>query len=195
MGSNEPGEVRSPSVLLGERIRELRTDRGWSLQDLADRMREHGVKLHKTTVAKVETAERRVPLDELLTFAYVLDVAPVHLFVPPELQRSDVRIEVAPDITPGPVGLRAWMRGEVALTGQDERRFAINRPYPDFADNRGLGQRHERLALVAQQARLALAEGDVTKASNALAEVALLTQLLQRQLGFPEGPSATVEEG
>lgn len=191
MSDPEAGPVQAPSTVLGQRIKELRDEHGWSLQDLADQMRAHGVKLHKTTVAKVENGERRVPLDELFTFAYVLDVAPVHLFVPPDLERSDLRMRVATDIAPGPYVLRKWIRGELPLAGQDERRFRLSSPFPSFGEHRG--QRRDRLADVADEARNALAEGDVAKASSALGELAYLTQALQQELGFPEGPSITVE--
>jgi hypothetical protein len=178
----------SASELLAGRIRELRLGR-WSLNEFAARMRDLGVPLHKTTVTKVENAERRVHLDELLAFAYALDVAPVHLFVPPDLQREDVQVEVVPGVAPGPYVLRKWIRGEVPLRGQDARRYELNVPFAEFGRN--YGERRDRLVAAADEARLAIAEGDRAKASNALAEVEFLVGQLREELKVSSG--VTVE--
>lgn len=187
----ESTSTLTPTELIAARIRELRTDRGWSLADLAERLRQLGIPLHKSTASKVEHAERRVPLDEVLAFAYALDVAPVHLFSPPDLEIDDLRVQVVPGVAPGPYVLRRWIRGQVPLTGQDARRYELNAPFAEWGAKRGT--RRDRLVAVAEEARHAIQDGDKAGAANALAEVGHLVQGLRQELGIPAEPWLTVE--
>ena len=51
-------------IALGERIRELREERGWSQEEFADRCG-----LHRTAVGLLERAERIPRLDTLMTLS------------------------------------------------------------------------------------------------------------------------------
>lgn len=61
--------------VLGERVRELRTARGWSQEHLAEQMRAAGFGTwRQTTVAKTEAARRPVTAEEVVKLAELFDV-------------------------------------------------------------------------------------------------------------------------
>jgi transcriptional regulator with XRE-family HTH domain len=60
-------------------VRELRTERGWSQEELADR-----AGLHRTYVSGVERGLRNVSLDNIEKVATALDVRVSHLFATAE---------------------------------------------------------------------------------------------------------------
>jgi transcriptional regulator with XRE-family HTH domain len=73
-----------PTKVVAEQMRALRTARGISAAKLAEQMAAEGVSFDKTVVANLELGRRRfVTVQELLGLAATLNVAPVHLLVPP----------------------------------------------------------------------------------------------------------------
>ncbi|MGH3548071.1 MAG: hypothetical protein ACRDQU_08140 [Pseudonocardiaceae bacterium] len=76
-------------------------------QQLAAAMAANGVKWDRATVAKLESGHRQsISLEEWLTLAYVLNVAPLHLLVPLE---NDVPYSVSPRITAPSERVRSWV--------------------------------------------------------------------------------------
>jgi transcriptional regulator with XRE-family HTH domain len=67
-------EFAEPRTLFGLRVREQRKARGWSQEDLAQRMTDAGHPMHQTTVAKLENAARPTSVDELVALGHVLGV-------------------------------------------------------------------------------------------------------------------------
>ena len=61
-----------PESWAGSRFRELRNQRGWSQQDVADRMKAFGYSWSQATMTRLETATRPVRLNE------VADLAALH---------------------------------------------------------------------------------------------------------------------
>lgn len=59
---------------LGNRVRELRKERGWSQAELVTRLEALGVGMHQTTVAKLERGNRPTPAEELWALATVFGV-------------------------------------------------------------------------------------------------------------------------
>ncbi len=55
--------------VIAEKVRQLRTERGWSQDDLARRMEELGWPMHQTTVAKLEAAKRPIRAAEVYALA------------------------------------------------------------------------------------------------------------------------------
>src|SRR4051794_35558476 len=83
-----------PTRVIALRMRELRTKRGWSAQELADQMVKVGIPWQRPVVANLETGRRRtVSVEELLALAYVFNVAPIHLLVP---LRNDIAYRLTP---------------------------------------------------------------------------------------------------
>lgn len=115
----------SPTRAIRARIKEVRTKRGWTVDDLAARCAQVGMeKLNRSVIANFESGRRQyVTVDEAAVLAYVLDVAPVHLHVPIEVDEAvDAhRYQPAPDrfLTIGQA--REWFRGRYCPPGRDPR--------------------------------------------------------------------------
>jgi transcriptional regulator with XRE-family HTH domain len=115
--SNEP---KTTNEILAEQIRNIRTLRGLSQQELAREIAKVGELVPRGTIARTEAGERDVPLSQVIAFALALDVAPTSLFLP--LNSSE---PVA--LTRGKVAsarqVRQWFRGQRPLSDGDPRRY------------------------------------------------------------------------
>jgi transcriptional regulator with XRE-family HTH domain len=114
----------SPGEVFALRLSEVRNRRGWTQQQLSDRLTELRHPIHRVTLAKLEQGEmrsRNVPLEDVLAIALALGVAPLHLFVPFEPSRM---LSVTPSAQLQPETARQWIRG---------RRFV------DYSEHEGYG--------------------------------------------------------
>lgn len=62
-------------------VREVRRDRGLSLDELSQRLAEAGHPIGVTTLSKLELDQRRVDVDDLVALAVTLDVSPNRLLL------------------------------------------------------------------------------------------------------------------
>lgn len=125
----------TPTQVVAQRVKELRTRRGLTAEQLAARLVEQGVSWQRGTVAKLETGRREnITVAELLALAVVLDVAPVHLLVPPD---SDTPYRVSDTQTATPQSARGWIRGFEPLTGADPRKFFSEVPLNEYGSDNG----------------------------------------------------------
>ena len=60
--------------MFADALSSRRKNRGWSLADVSDLMREEGIKYHPTTVNRNEKGDRRVPLGEALVLSRILGI-------------------------------------------------------------------------------------------------------------------------
>jgi transcriptional regulator with XRE-family HTH domain len=105
------------------RVREVRKRRGWQPADLASRCAELG----RRSGGK---RRRAVTVDELLALALALNVAPVHLLVPPD--DSDEPYQITQTVTAtSRFNARAWIRGVFPLSG-DRRDFDTEAPQHEY---------------------------------------------------------------
>ncbi|MER7459211.1 helix-turn-helix domain-containing protein [Micromonospora sp. NPDC126480] len=117
--------VLRPHETLVERVKQLRKARGWSAQRLADEMAKVGVPWERMIVTKLENGRRAgVSVEEMLALAYVLDVAPVHLLIPPVASSGEERFyAMVPNVGMPLRDVREWVRGKEPAAGQDPRPY------------------------------------------------------------------------
>ena len=121
----------APTQAVAGRVREVRDRRRMSAARLADEMTRVGIRWDRNTVAKLETGRRaNVSVAELLALAVVLDVAPVHLLVPPDAwddEGGEQLYQITPTRAEPASTVRAWVRG-MPLPGSDLRNFVSQVP-------------------------------------------------------------------
>jgi transcriptional regulator with XRE-family HTH domain len=88
-----------PSRVVGLRVRETRKEHRWTQEQLAQELREVGVRIGQTDVARLEKLPgdkghdpRSVSLEDWLALAFVLDIPPLALLLPAD----DERIAILP---------------------------------------------------------------------------------------------------
>lgn len=112
---------------IAQQMRHLRKTLGWSAERLSEELRKVGTPLDRSAIAKMESAAdrgqamRSISVEELLSLALVLGVAPVHLLVPPTDDGS---------------AMRAWVRGDAPMPGQDPRRYFSEVPESEWRSPR-----------------------------------------------------------
>src|SRR5690242_9621967 len=115
---------QSPSDVVAARVRQVRKRRDLTTAQLAARCAELGAPdLTTQALYKLEgqrdVASRRprpVTVDELLALALALNVAPVHLLVPPDESEAPYQITQTVTAT-SRFAARGWIRGVVPLSG------------------------------------------------------------------------------
>ena len=84
-----------PEVQAGRALRQLRTARGWSQEEVARRMKAYGYDFHQTMVAKIEAAQRPIRVRELADFAALYGVEVHELIYPPAGSLKEAAKEIA----------------------------------------------------------------------------------------------------
>lgn len=113
--------------MIGQRVNQLRKQRGWSIQKLAAACAEAGARrLTNNAIENIEygrrdkTGRRRreVDVSELLALAYVLEVPPVTLVIPLDIA-DDEQFELTAEVAAPAGQVRAWFAGLGFLDGQN----------------------------------------------------------------------------
>jgi DNA-binding XRE family transcriptional regulator len=130
----------TPSDVVAGRIREVRRKRSLTVAQLAQRCAKLGAAgLTEQALYNIETGRpdkqghrrRAVNIDELLVIAYALDVAPVHLIVPVDIDGLEP-YEIAPGMDFPARYVREWIRGAFPLAGTDQRHFYTEVPQGEW---------------------------------------------------------------
>ncbi len=103
--------AQQPSEVVGGRVRAFRKRRGWSQERLAERLREVGVSLGQSNVARLENGKRAVTVDDLYGLALALDCPPLALLLP-ETDTEQVMVGARGE---NPSRLLAWFVGRQPL--------------------------------------------------------------------------------
>ena len=120
--------AQTPSDIVGNWVRELRKQQGWTAADLANRCADAGAPLLTApAILNIETGRpgadgrrrRDISVDELLTFAYVLGLSPASLLFPESGAVLVTPAHPVEDLD----ALRKWIRGSDPLPGMDVTRF------------------------------------------------------------------------
>jgi transcriptional regulator with XRE-family HTH domain len=79
-GRNTSEDTPTPEQQIGRLVRLLRQGRGWSQQDVAEKMRSYGYQWSQATVTRLESATRPIRLNEVVDLAALFGI-PVSLFL------------------------------------------------------------------------------------------------------------------
>jgi transcriptional regulator with XRE-family HTH domain len=120
-----------------ENTRRLRNGRGLSIYQLSELLSRAGRPIAASQISKIERAERRVDVDDLMALAVALGVSPSALLLPADAQQGDV-VEVAAGVKALASEAWDWADGRepLHLPGDDRERHAatlsfklLGRPY------------------------------------------------------------------
>lgn len=125
-------------MVFARRLREVRTRKGWTQQELADELTRLGMTerpISRVTLAKIEaggeehtneknrTRAQNISVEEALAISVALGVAPVHMVATPSAEQQDALIEVTPRMRVRPDEARRWIRGEEPLRAAERQFF------------------------------------------------------------------------
>ncbi len=127
-------EDRGPEAIFAGHLKRWRAARGWSQQDLAERMaKDFGYGWHQTTVARVEGRSRPLRLNEAIALGMLFDVGLDELLQPP----------------PATLGEMQELRAQEERLRAHERELAVLR---DQAEHQ-LHEAHARMAEIEDRHR------------------------------------------
>lgn len=103
------GDAATPTQVIAKRVRELRTDRKWTAQQLAEKVTTTGVVWNRGTIAKLENGRRdAVSVEELFALAWAFGVPPIVLVLPDD---PGAPYQLTPVVTTSAKGVFGWMTG------------------------------------------------------------------------------------
>lgn len=114
-------KAERPSDLFVGRLRDLREARGWAQRDFADELAHLGEPTDRAIVARVETGQRGISLDEAILFAAVLGTSLANMIAPSDIARpeSPETIQIAGKLTAPARAVRLWLLGQQPLRPED----------------------------------------------------------------------------
>ena len=163
------GELDS---LVRKRIRALRVAQGWSLDDLAARAR-----LSPSTLSRIETGQRRLALDQLVTLARALDTSLDQL-----VETATVDVISSPTIDAAHQMMRWPVRADPGMTVVRQR---MTDPPPDNLARMRAHPGHEWLVVLSGTAILLLGNRRFRVETNQAAE---FPTMLPHAIGAEGGP-------
>ena len=107
---NSPGNTNEH---VAANMRTARQAIGMDLRTLADRIRDTGRAMSASALSKIENGDRRVDVDDLTVFAYMLQTTPAALLTPPTGAKPSTGV---PEGQFNAEEIRGWVRGQAKLT-------------------------------------------------------------------------------
>jgi transcriptional regulator with XRE-family HTH domain len=104
----------SASGLAGRAVAAYRTSLGWSQTQLAERLTGVGCPLSQSAVSRLESGDRTLSVDELISVAAVMNVSPIRLLEGASLPDQPAVAVTATVSVPGS-RYRSWLRGNTPL--------------------------------------------------------------------------------
>lgn len=121
--------------VIGDHLRELRKEAGWTQRQVSDAMTQAGFEWNRTTCAEVERGVRRATIEELLGLAALFRTPAVALLIPSQplglqMPRDVLTVEDVAELFVGPGGTicegpTQWTVADKALGASEEE---ISRP-------------------------------------------------------------------
>jgi transcriptional regulator with XRE-family HTH domain len=90
------------------------------LRTLSERVKETGRAMSPSALSKIENGDRRVDVDDLTVFAYILQTTPATLLAPPEGASPPTGV---PSGQYNLEEIQAWVRGQAKFTTEDLARY------------------------------------------------------------------------
>lgn len=119
-----------PSHTFARYLRQARDRKGWSQRECVAHLQDRfGVRLDPAALARIESGDRGLSLDEALVLSALLGVAPVHMVVPRDdeedvlLADKQAEEDGTAAVTAEPEDARRWIAGRMPLTDQDDPVF------------------------------------------------------------------------
>jgi len=122
-------EAKRPSQVFASRMREARERKRWSQQDMADRLSEMGEPTDRATLARTETLNRGLSLDDAIAYSAALGASFVHMVCPLEAAEP---VALAPGLVLSARHVRDWMRGQREIRPEDQRTFITEAPQEEL---------------------------------------------------------------
>jgi transcriptional regulator with XRE-family HTH domain len=127
---------KRPSDIVGERVKKIRQDRRWTAEALAMRC---PPEITRSVIANIETGRRDahgqrrrdVTVDELVSLAHALEVAPILLLAP---LSDDESLKVAPGVELGPLDAAPWLADDDAILGLGREMLVLGDERPDLVE-------------------------------------------------------------
>jgi transcriptional regulator with XRE-family HTH domain len=123
-----PASLR-PSEVFADNLRGIRERRRWTQQDLADRLAELGAPTDRATIARTETRQRGVSLDDAFLYAAAVGASPLTMTT---VSAEGNPIAIAPNLHHTPYDTRDWIRGNLELRPEDARTYQTEVPEEDW---------------------------------------------------------------
>ena len=101
-------------------MRAARQAIGMDLRTFAEQVKEAGRAMSASALSKIENGDRRVDVDDLTVFAYILRTTPADLLTPPGDSPTPTGV---PESRYSEEELRMWVNGRVKLTTEDVLRY------------------------------------------------------------------------
>ena len=93
---------------------------GMDLRTFSERVKETGRAMSTSALSKIENGDRRVDVDDLTVFAYILQTTPSALLAPPEGASPPTGV---PSGQFNHEEIQAWVRGQAKFTTEDLARY------------------------------------------------------------------------
>lgn len=103
---------------LGENVARIRRIRGMTVREFSAQLKQLGLTLSPSGISEVETASRKVSVDELLVFAIALNTSVIDLLTPSD--GSPLAISETVEPLP-PRALEEWLQGDTAWPPRGDR--------------------------------------------------------------------------
>ena len=101
-------------------LRSARQAIGMDLRTFSERVKETGRAMSTSALSKTENGDRRVDVDDLSVFAYILQTTPAALLAPPEGASPPTGV---PSGQFNHEEIQAWVRGQAKFTTEDLARY------------------------------------------------------------------------
>ena len=118
--SRKQGAALTVDQVLAGRLRQARVLREWTQENFIDELRKSGIIMDRTTLAKIERAQRKVRVDELLAMAACLDASPLFLLAPGQLEAE---VQLTPKRRIESFALLEWARGDGPLATRNRSTY------------------------------------------------------------------------